>query len=59
MTLSGQLERRGEIPVAVARHAGRTVPSRVDRLTRRLDDRRLLPAEQAVHGAADDWLRER
>ncbi|MFK0160605.1 hypothetical protein ACIQVK_52280 [Streptomyces sp. NPDC090493] len=30
----------------------------VDRLSYRLDDRRLLPAEQALHGVADDWLRK-
>jgi hypothetical protein len=29
----------------------------VDRLSYRLDDRRLQPAEQALHGMADDWLR--
>ncbi|MEV5849132.1 CBS domain-containing protein [Streptomyces sp. NPDC051985] len=59
VTLSGRLERRSEIPVAVGmtrRLDG--VVEVVDRLTYRLDDRRLLPVEQAVHGVADDWLRK-
>ncbi|MFJ3336204.1 CBS domain-containing protein [Streptomyces sp. NPDC086766] len=58
VTLTGQLERRGDIPVAVGmtrRIDG--VVDVVDRLSYRLDDTRLRPVEQALHGVADDWLR--
>ncbi|WP_150136386.1 hypothetical protein [Streptomyces hyaluromycini] len=58
MPLSGRLERRSEIPVAVGgtrRLDG--VVEVVDRLTHRLDDRRPRPAEQALHGVAEDLLR--
>ncbi|ARP73515.1 hypothetical protein LK07_31260 [Streptomyces pluripotens] len=58
VTLTGQLERRSEIPVALgmtSRLDG--VVDVVDRLSYRLDDRRLQPTEQALHGVADDWLR--
>lgn len=59
MTLGGQLERRSEKSIALAmtrRLDG--VLGVVDNLTYRLDDRRLKPAEQALHGVADDWLRK-
>ncbi|MCX5097341.1 CBS domain-containing protein [Streptomyces sp. NBC_00365] len=59
VTLTGQLERRSEIPVAVGvtrRLDG--VVGVVDRLSYRLDDRHPQPAGPAVHGVADDWLRK-
>jgi len=59
VTLSGQVERRSEIPVAVGmtrRLDG--VVDVVDHLTYRTDDTHLKPAEQALHGVADDWLRK-
>ncbi|MDW4904056.1 CBS domain-containing protein [Streptomyces sp. ADMS] len=59
VTLAGQLERRSEKSVALAmtrRLDG--VLGVVDHLTYQLDDRRLKPAEQALHGVADDWLRK-
>ncbi|MDX3386436.1 CBS domain-containing protein [Streptomyces niveiscabiei] len=59
VSLTGRLERRSEIPVAVGmtrRLDG--VVDVVDHLTYRIDDTRLRPAEQALHGVADDWLRK-
>ncbi|MET8978023.1 CBS domain-containing protein [Streptomyces sp. NPDC004539] len=58
VTLEGRLERRSEIPIAVGmtrRLDG--VVDVVDHLTYRIDDTHLRPAEQALHGVADDWLR--
>ncbi|MCF3131845.1 CBS domain-containing protein [Streptomyces olivochromogenes] len=58
VTLTGQLERRSDTAVAVGmtrRLDG--VVDVVDHLSYRLDDKRLRPAEQALHGVADDWLR--
>ncbi|WP_143576441.1 CBS domain-containing protein, partial [Streptomyces acidiscabies] len=58
VSLTGRLERRSEIPIAVGmtrRLDG--VVDVVDHLTYRIDDTRLRPAEQALHGVADDWLR--
>ncbi|GAA3655143.1 CBS domain-containing protein [Streptomyces chitinivorans] len=58
VTLTGQVERRSEIPVATAlirRLDG--VVDVVSRLTYRLDDSRLRPEEPALHGLADRWLR--
>ncbi|MFJ3306703.1 CBS domain-containing protein [Streptomyces sp. NPDC086549] len=58
VTLTGRMERRSEIPIAVGmtrRLDG--VVDVVDHLSYRLDDKRLQPAEQALHGVADDWLR--
>jgi CBS-domain-containing membrane protein len=58
VTLRGELERLSEIPIAV--HMTREVDgvvAVVDKLTHRLDDSRLRPAEQALKGVADDWLR--
>ncbi|MFJ9012126.1 CBS domain-containing protein [Streptomyces canus] len=59
VTLAGQLERRSEKAIAL-RTTGRVdgVVGVVDRLTYRLDDTRLQPAEQALHGVADNWLRK-
>ncbi|MFI0538524.1 CBS domain-containing protein [Streptomyces sp. RP5T] len=58
VTLSGVLERRTEKAIAL-RTTGRIdgVVGVVDRLSYRLDDTRLQPAEQALHGVADGWLR--
>ncbi|MFM9442503.1 CBS domain-containing protein [Streptomyces acidiscabies] len=58
VSLTGRLERRSEIAIAVGmtrRLDG--VVDVVDHLTYRIDDTRLRPAEQALHGVADDWLR--
>ncbi|MFE0677220.1 CBS domain-containing protein [Streptomyces sp. NPDC058867] len=58
VTLSGQLERRSEkeIAVSMTRQIDGVVAV-VDHLTHRLDDSRLQPDQQALHGVADDWLR--
>ncbi|MEU2749847.1 CBS domain-containing protein [Streptomyces collinus] len=58
VTLTGPLERRSETEIAVAM-ARRTdgVVAVVDELTWRLDDTRLRPDEQLLHGVADDRLR--
>lgn len=59
VTLTGQLERRSDIPVALgmtSRMDG--VVAVVDHLSYRIDDSHLRPAEQAaLHGVADDWIR--
>jgi CBS domain-containing protein len=58
VTLTGQMERKSETEIAVAmtvRADG--VVAVVDKLTYRLDDARIEPDEQALHGVADDWLR--
>jgi CBS-domain-containing membrane protein len=58
VTLAGQMERKSETEIAVAmtvRVDG--VVAVVDKLTYRLDDARIQPDEQALHGVADDWLR--
>ncbi|WP_217549800.1 CBS domain-containing protein [Streptomyces sp. GbtcB6] len=58
VTLTGQLERRSEIPVAVGmtrRLDG--VVEVVDHLSYRIDDKHLRPTEQKLHGVADGWLR--
>ncbi|MFF7645106.1 CBS domain-containing protein [Streptomyces canus] len=58
VTLTGQMERKSETEIAVAmtvRVDG--VVAVVDHLTYRLDDARIQPDEQALHGVADDWLR--
>ncbi|MEU2896418.1 CBS domain-containing protein [Streptomyces sp. NPDC001273] len=57
VTLSGQLERRSDITIAVAM-TGRVdgVVAVVDRLTYRIDDTHVRPADQAVlHGVTHDW----
>ncbi|WNO70275.1 CBS domain-containing protein [Streptomyces sp. AM8-1-1] len=59
VTLKGEVERRSEQPIAL--HLTRQVDgvvSVVDELTYRLDDRHLPPAEQALHGIGDQWLRK-
>ncbi|MFE1443414.1 CBS domain-containing protein [Streptomyces sp. NPDC058739] len=58
VTLTGEVERRSEADIAVSmtRQIDGVVAV-VDRLTHRLDDTRLQPDEQALHGVADDWLR--
>ncbi|WP_020123410.1 CBS domain-containing protein [Streptomyces canus] len=58
VTLTGQMERKSETGIAAAmtvRVDG--VVAVVDKLTYRLDDARIQPDEQALHGVADDWLR--
>ncbi|MCX5001657.1 CBS domain-containing protein [Streptomyces sp. NBC_00638] len=57
--LDGRLERRSEAEIAVAmtrRIDG--VVGVVDKLTYRFDDAHLRPAEPAVHGVTEDWLRK-
>ncbi|MFI6931575.1 CBS domain-containing protein [Streptomyces sp. NPDC050287] len=58
VTLHGDMEHRSETEIAVsmARRIDGVVDV-VDQLTYRLDDARLQPDEQALHGVADDWLR--
>ncbi|WP_432138425.1 MULTISPECIES: CBS domain-containing protein [unclassified Streptomyces] len=58
VTLSGELERKSETEIAVsmARRIDGVVAV-VDKLTHRLDDARIQPAGQTVHGVADEWLR--
>jgi CBS-domain-containing membrane protein len=59
VTLTGQLERRSEIPIAVGgtrRLDG--VVDVVDHLSYRIDDKPPQPTGLAVHGVADDWLRK-
>ncbi|MEV0173596.1 CBS domain-containing protein [Streptomyces sp. NPDC050803] len=59
VTLSGQMERKSETEIAVSMTRQTDgVVAVVDRLTHRLDDSRLQPDEQALHGVADDWLRK-
>jgi CBS domain-containing protein len=59
VTLSGQLEHRTEIEIAV--RMTRQIDGVVavdDQLTFRLDDAHLRLTERAPHGVADDWLRK-
>ncbi|GAA5017958.1 CBS domain-containing protein [Streptomyces siamensis] len=58
VTLTGQMERKSETEIAVSmtRQIDGAVAV-VDKLTYRLDDARLQPDEQTLHGVADDWLR--
>ncbi|MHB9864179.1 CBS domain-containing protein [Streptomyces sp. YIM S03343] len=57
VTLVGRLERRSEKTIAASMTARLDgVVGVVDHLTYRLDDARLQPAEQALHGVADGWL---
>ncbi|WP_217549764.1 CBS domain-containing protein [Streptomyces sp. GbtcB6] len=57
VTLTGHMERKAETEIAVSM-TRRTdgVVDVVDKLTYRQDDARIRE-EQALHGAADDWLR--
>ncbi|MEU1481958.1 CBS domain-containing protein [Streptomyces sp. NPDC001668] len=59
VTLTGQMERKSETEIAVSmtRQIDGVVAV-VDNLTWLLDDGRLRPDEQALHGVADDWLRK-
>ena len=59
VTLVGQMERKSETEIAVsmAKQIDGVVAV-VDNLTYRLDDSHVQPAEQALHGVADDWLRK-
>jgi CBS domain-containing protein len=58
VTLSGHMERKSETEIAVSmtRQIDGVVAV-VDQLDHRLDDSRIQPQEQALHGVADDWLR--
>lgn len=59
VTLHGQVERLSEKPIAL--HMTSLVDgvvAVVDRLTYRLDDSHLQPAELAVHGVTESWLRK-
>ncbi|GHC89745.1 CBS domain-containing protein [Streptomyces flavofungini] len=59
VTLSGQLERRSDVPIAVrmTRQIDGVVAV-VDKLHYRLDDSHLRPSDEALHGVTDDWLRK-
>ncbi|KOG87850.1 CBS domain-containing protein [Streptomyces varsoviensis] len=59
VTLTGKLQRRSEVPIAV-RLAGRVdgVVSVTDRLGYQEDDSHLRPTEQALHGITEEWLRK-
>jgi len=59
VTLDGHMERRSETEIAVSmtRQIDGVVAV-VDKLTYHLDDSRLQPDKQALHGIADDWLRK-
>ncbi|MGW2641812.1 CBS domain-containing protein [Streptomyces sp. NPDC001348] len=58
VTLAGQVERRSETEIAVSMTKQIDgVVAVVDNLTYRLDDSHVQPAEPALHGVADDWLR--
>ncbi|MGW1957865.1 CBS domain-containing protein [Streptomyces sp. NPDC001920] len=59
VTLTGPMERKSETEIAVSmtRQIDGVVGV-VDKLTYRLDDARLQPHAQALHGVADDWLRK-
>ncbi|MEV5845319.1 CBS domain-containing protein [Streptomyces sp. NPDC051985] len=58
VTLDGPMERKSDKEIAVAM-TGRVdgVVAVVDKLTYRLDDSRVQPEEQALHGVTDNWLR--
>ncbi|WP_405626298.1 CBS domain-containing protein [Streptomyces sp. NBC_01396] len=58
VTLTGHMERKSETEIAVSmtRQIDGVVAV-VDKLAFRLDDARVRPAEPAVHGVADDWMR--
>jgi CBS domain-containing protein len=60
VTLAGAMERKSETEIAVSmtRQVDGVVAV-VDKLTFRLDDTHLRADEQAMHGIADDWLRNR
>ncbi|MFJ8383974.1 CBS domain-containing protein [Streptomyces sp. NPDC094438] len=59
VTLDGKLERLSEVPIAV--NMTRQIDGVVavdDKLTYHLDDSHLRPAEQALHGVTEEWLRK-
>ncbi|MFF3612038.1 CBS domain-containing protein [Streptomyces sp. NPDC002580] len=58
VTLIGLMERKSEkeIALSMTRRLDGVVDV-VDQLTYRLDDARLRPQEQTLHGVSDDWLR--
>jgi GNAT superfamily N-acetyltransferase len=58
VTLTGHMDRKSEkeIALSMTRQIDGVVAV-VDKLTFRLDDARIQPEEQALHGVADDWLR--
>ncbi|WP_406164731.1 CBS domain-containing protein [Streptomyces sp. NBC_00996] len=58
VTLTGHMERKSEkeIALSMARQIDGVVAV-VDKLTFQLDDAKIKPQEQALHGVADDWLR--
>jgi CBS-domain-containing membrane protein len=58
VTLDGRMERESEVTITVqmARQIDGVVAV-VDHLTYRFDDSQLRPAEPAMHGVADDWVR--
>ena len=58
VTLTGQMDRKSEkeIALSMTRQVDGVVAV-VDKLTYRLDDARIQPEEQTLHGVADDWLR--
>ncbi|WP_328437181.1 CBS domain-containing protein [Streptomyces sp. NBC_00444] len=59
VTFSGHTERKSEAEIAVSMTGQMDgVVGVVDKLAYRLDDSRLQPSEQALHGVADDWLRK-
>ncbi|MFF4398915.1 CBS domain-containing protein [Streptomyces sp. NPDC001480] len=58
VTLAGHMERKSETEIAVSMTKQIDgVVAVVDNLAYRLDDSHVQPAEQALHGVADDWLR--
>ncbi|WP_443043898.1 CBS domain-containing protein [Streptomyces sp. NBC_00322] len=58
VTLSGQLERRSDVPIALrmVSHVDGVVAV-VDKLTYRIDDSHLRPDEPGVYGVGEEWLR--
>ncbi|KOG70139.1 MULTISPECIES: CBS domain-containing protein [Streptomyces] len=59
VTLTGKLQRRSEVPIAI-RLTGRVdgVVSVIDHLSYQEDDSHLRPTEQALHGITEEWLRK-
>ncbi|MFF1680075.1 CBS domain-containing protein [Streptomyces sp. NPDC058256] len=59
VTLKGQLERLSDKSVALRMTSQVDgVVGVIDELSYRIDDSHRQPAEQALHGVADDWLRK-